>query len=63
MCDLLTPHGFSGRNFVRGVICTLKMYIEKFNFSYEFKQREVRSIPVLITKQNQKKFLATKTQR
>ena len=24
LCDLLTPHGFSRRNFVRGVICTLK---------------------------------------
>ena len=27
VCDLLTPHGFSGRNFVRGVIYTLNMYV------------------------------------
>ena len=25
LCDLLTLHGFSGRNFVRGVICTLSV--------------------------------------
>ena len=27
LCDLLTPHGFSGRNFLRGVICTLTIKI------------------------------------
>ena len=27
VCDLLTPHGFSGRNFVRCVICTLKAWL------------------------------------
>ena len=29
VCDLLTLYGFSGRNFVRGVICTLKALNEQ----------------------------------
>ena len=44
-CDLLTPQGVSGRNFVRGGICTLRsitlcMYVCMYVCMYEIRDRQ-----------------------
>ena len=48
MCDLLTLHGFSGRNFVRGVICTLSLtFCFTFSLVYYYNTHSMKDTCII----------------